>query len=567
MKLFSIFIDKSPVKVFISLALGVLAGFSYALLIPVLLTAINENDTKYPNTEGLQDTLLGFHVINYKMATLFFGICLFILITRTLSQVIFSRLGVEVTTSLRKKIYDKISDAHILSVEQTGATKLRTALTVDISRITKGAMLIPEILINAVTLISMFLYLYVLNEKVLWFVVKCIGLGALTYLPLVFLANKIFGESRHNLDNLHNAIQGLIRGAKELKINTEKRQNFRNNSLLANEHKVMALDKRGQTVIRIALNYGDMITFVAIGAIGFIFLNYHSISNQEIVAVIMVMFYIAGPVASLLYSLPELSISQVSLDRLTALCNDLIQESFDDEQTLSKDWSKLSFKEICFQYPHSTNSFKVGPLNATFRKGSVHFIIGGNGSGKSTLAKIITGHYRPTTGSMSIDTTSILKHNITSYRNKFSTVFTDYFLFESLLDKSDLFNEADIENLLDMMELKEKVTIKNGEFSTLSLSDGQRKRLALLVSYLEDKEIYLFDEWAADQDPEFKDVFYTVILQNLRKRNKLVIVISHDERYFSEADSLHVMLQGKLYPIDRQNIQTEYKNLFLKSSQ
>ncbi|MFD1905689.1 ATP-binding cassette domain-containing protein [Paenibacillus rhizoplanae] len=67
--------------------------------------------------------------------------------------------------------------------------------------------------------------------------------------------------------------------------------------------------------------------------------------------------------------------------------------------------------------------------------------------------------------------------------------------------------QDEIDRYLKMLDLDGKVSIDNGRFSTLKLSGGQRKRLALLICYLEDRPIYLFDEWAADQDPEFRKFF------------------------------------------------------------
>jgi putative pyoverdin transport system ATP-binding/permease protein len=65
-----------------------------------------------------------------------------------------------------------------------------------------------------------------------------------------------------------------------------------------------------------------------------------------------------------------------------------------------------------------------------------------------------------------------------------------------------------------------KVKVNDGKFSTIDLSTGQRKRLALVSSYLEDRPIYFFDEWACDQDPEFKHIFYAKLLLDLKARGK-----------------------------------------------
>jgi putative ATP-binding cassette transporter len=90
------------------------------------------------------------------------------------------------------------------------------------------------------------------------------------------------------------------------------------------------------------------------------------------------------------------------------------------------------------------------------------------------------------------------------------------------------------------------VTIRNGQFSTTALSQGQRKGLALMTAYLEDRPFYLFDEWAADQDPHFKEIFYTQLLPELRSRVKSVLVITHDDKYFGLADRIVKLDYGKI---------------------
>jgi putative ATP-binding cassette transporter len=57
-----------------------------------------------------------------------------------------------------------------------------------------------------------------------------------------------------------------------------------------------------------------------------------------------------------------------------------------------------------------------------------------------------------------------------------------------------------------------------------------------LTAYLEDRPIYVFDEWAADQDPQFKEIFYFELLARLKAAGKTAIVISHDDRYYHVAD-------------------------------
>jgi len=175
--------------------------------------------------------------------------------------------------------------------------------------------------------------------------------------------------------------------------------------------------------------------------------------------------------------------------------------------------------------------------------GEVIFITGGNGSGKSTLGKIITGLYLPDEGDITIDGMRKEGNDLGQY---ISAVYSDYYLFKKLYGIDHEKKQDVINNYLSILGIDDKVSIKNGELSTIKLSTGQKKRLALLISYLEDKPIYLFDEWAADQDPEFRKFFYLKLLPEMKERGKCIIAITHDDRYFKGADKVIKMESGRV---------------------
>jgi putative ATP-binding cassette transporter len=195
------------------------------------------------------------------------------------------------------------------------------------------------------------------------------------------------------------------------------------------------------------------------------------------------------------------------------------------------------------------NNFTLGPIDLSFSPGELVFLVGGNGSGKTTLAKLLTGLYAPEAGEIRLDGELVTDANRDLFRQNFAAVFSDFFLFDSLLGLHVPELDAQARNYLERLYLDHKVQIDNGRFSTLDLSQGQRKRLALLTAYLEDRNIYLFDEWAADQDPMFKEVFYYQLLPELKTKGKTVIVISHDDRYYNVADRVIKLENGKLVSV------------------
>ena len=210
-------------------------------------------------------------------------------------------------------------------------------------------------------------------------------------------------------------------------------------------------------------------------------------------------------------------------------------------------FNTLKCENAVFSYADEKygSSFTLGPMNFELTKNEIVFIVGGNGSGKSTFLKILTSLYRPDEGKIYIDGNPLSSGRLTAYRNLFSPIFVDFHLFERFYGKHEL-DDDKVDALLDQMGLSGTTDIIDKKITRRELSTGQRKRLALIVSILEDKAIFLFDEVAADQDPVFRKYFYETIIPNLKSKGKTVIAVTHDDKYFSVADRVLKMDYGKL---------------------
>jgi len=304
--------------------------------------------------------------------------------------------------------------------------------------------------------------------------------------------------------------------------------------------------KRANTIVVAAANYGDLLSFFVIGVVAYIFVSYHAIGIDKLVASVMVLLYLTGPVALILNSMPQIANARVSLRRINELFEKLDKERVAMATSPIAEWNAISLLGVCYLHHVDDSKFGLGPIDLTIKKGLITFIVGGNGSGKSTLGKIVSLHYTPNEGSIYFGDTLIDATSMDAARQNISSIFTDYYLFDRLLIDVTSEQEGYIKGYLKRFQLDQKVSIINGRFSTTMLSDGQRKRLALLVAFLEDRDLYIFDEWAADQDPDFKRIFYEEILPELRLRNKAIVVITHDDRYFHVADRVFVMEDGRL---------------------
>jgi putative ATP-binding cassette transporter len=209
---------------------------------------------------------------------------------------------------------------------------------------------------------------------------------------------------------------------------------------------------------------------------------------------------------------------------------------------------KLEMKNIVFEHISQGDvSFTLGPIpEFTVNKGEILFIEGGNGSGKSTLLKILTGLYYPhTTSQITVDGTPVTRYNYPSYRELFAVVFTDFHLANQLFGLETIEPQR-VHEMLTLLKIDHKTDVSNGVLSTVNLSTGQRKRLAVALTLLEDKEIMIFDEVAADQDPEFKKGYYTKLLPDLKAQGKTLVVVTHDDMYFTHCDRKLKMVNGMI---------------------
>jgi putative ATP-binding cassette transporter len=268
---------------------------------------------------------------------------------------------------------------------------------------------------------------------------------------------------------------------------------------------------------------------------------------------IITLLYITSALQFVMNGLPSINRAGIALQRLEELTQQLeAPDVMELERDVAMDadlrCKRLTLQAVTHAYhsKQAKEAFTLGPIDINLKAGELVILAGGNGSGKTTLAKVLTGLYPAETGELLLDGQRITDENREFYRQHFSAVFYDFHLFESLLglEKPDLDERA--RERLARLQLNHVVSIENGVFSTTQLSQGQRKRLALLTASLEDRPIYVFDEWAADQDPEFKEFFYHDLLADLKAQGKLVLIICHDDHYFDVADRMIKLESGKI---------------------
>jgi putative ATP-binding cassette transporter len=357
-------------------------------------------------------------------------------------------------------------------------------------------------------------------------------------------------RARRCADNIVRQLQYLTGNIKELQLHSRTCEGFLKNGL---GEAVTAYKKPtliGSAIYSINANWSQLMFFAVMGIL--LYAGPRWLTHESpglLTGYGLALLFLIGPVTALTTLLASVGAITAAFGHLGELGLELVQNGPQAEPAPdSPSWTSIRLNEVVHTYRFGGESgFSVGPLTFELKQGEILFIIGGNGSGKTTAAKLCCGLYYPDTGEIRLNGLPLEASDMATYRELFSVVFSDLYHFDRLFGIPDGVNQSVVNQLLHRLGFANKLTLDTeGRLSTSALSRGQEKRVALLAACLEDRPIYIFDEWAADQDPDFKKIFYYEILPELRRRGKGVIVVSHDDRYFDVADTIIKMDFGKI---------------------
>ena len=527
-----IFRNSTGVMVFIALA-GIAGGLSNAGVIALIHATMNSGGARNPN-------------LLYAFA----GMCLLVLVSNIISHILLLRVSQKMIIKMRMTLSRQILKTPLRKVEEAGTPRVLQCLIGDAQTVSSAIISLPLICVNVATVIACLLYAGWLSRWLLLGMFIFIAAGVTSYQLAVKKALHFQRLARREADTLMANFRALAEGNKELKLNHARSDQFYSQDLEACAQTMSGHTITGSSIYIVAEVWGRMLYFVFIGIMLFILPVYLQIDRASMTGYLLIILYIMGPIGMLLATVPGLSNAKVSLQRIEEL--GLKLESGTKEQEASRDsqtsgWRQLELVGVTHSYKREKDdtTFTLGPLDLTLYVGELVFVIGGNGSGKSTFAKVVTGLYIPEDGEIRIDGRTIDNSTRADYRQLFSAVFSDFYLFRRLPGAKDGEFDERAQQYLSEFNLDKVVKVEGGVFNTIAVSWGQRKRLALLGAYLEDRPFYVFDEWAADQDPMFKSIFYTQMLPELKSRGKTVLVISHDDRYYDVADRIIKLDDGK----------------------
>lgn len=463
----------------------------------------------------------------------------------------------EIAYEKRMNIIDKIMCSSYQAIENIGRERVFSGLNNDCAEIVQMPGIIVNFVSNMLTLIFCLAYLLARNIWVFIASIVIIFLNGFINIYTSKSASKYWEKNRDVQDTYYSLMQNLVNGFKELVLNKTRRVEF---SLDMKKFTRLSTELNKVAAIKF-LNfdmYNVLMYNLVFGVVVFLFpLLIFDIDTNQLRENLFIVFYMIGPFGAVTDAVPRLTQLNVNMRRINKLIEDLEKEStsylsspLQSSINITSPMT-IQLQDILFRYKPKENNeevevneFLLGPLSCSFHSGESTYITGGNGSGKSTMGKLIAGLYAPIEGKILVNGHSIALQELNEL---FASVYSDFNLFKKLYGINYKQDHKRIMEYLEMMQIGNKVELTDkGEFSNINLSAGQRKRLAFVISCLEDKPFLILDEWAAEQDPQFRRYFYEELLPMLKRQGKGVIVITHDDRYFDRADQLIKLERGKM---------------------
>jgi putative pyoverdin transport system ATP-binding/permease protein len=440
---------------------------------------------------------------------------------------------------VRIRLMDQVRHSELVPLDAIGRAEIVSAITKETATLTQATNMIA--FAGQGVVLIFFVAIYVAYLSLVAFALSIVIVGASAVL-FHFKSRELAEGTREAGEwenRLFDRLIDLLDGFKEVRLNRARSDGLFDDVVeVSRKAANIKILTQSETFKRLVFAQSSM--YVLLGAMVFAVPTLSDTQGSNIAKTTTALMFVVGACFGLVQTIPVLTAANAAADnieRLETRLRAIAAAAEIDAAETPKRFESIEMRNVVFRYVDKSSEavFQVGPVDFTLSAGELVFITGGNGSGKSTFLKVLAGLYQPDSGKITLDGVRVDDSTRDAYRALIAAIFVDYHLFQRLYGVADP-DPAEVDRLLTQFRLRDKTRLADGEFRTLDLSAGQRKRLALIVSLLEKRPILLLDEWTADQDPEFRRKFYNDLLPGLKQAGVTMVVITHDDRYLDELD-------------------------------
>lgn len=549
MKVLTLFRNEAQVDIVRLVTFAAVSGLANAGILAIINVAASK-------VEGKEGNLLNLCLFGV-------AIVLFVYTQKTLMVEVCVKVE-ELVDRMRVRLIARARKAEFLEIEEVGRAEIYACLTRETLILSQAA---PNIVIgiqSAILVLFTMIYMSFLSWTAFFLSALCTIIGALVHMSRNSAIKQELRISFEKENRLVEAMSDMLEGFKEVKMSDARADDIAVR-IAAISRDVTKLRIKTQAAYASDFVLSQVTFFLLTGVMVFVVPMISPAYTDVVVMTTTASLFMIGPVSNVVGSVPIFTNANAAAENILRLQERLGKinghapsgnPQFADFHAIELQGAQFSHTPVPGERP-----FTVGPIDLTIERGKIIFLTGGNGSGKTTFIRMLIGLYPLSAGAITVDGTVVSDYNIQDFRNMFSVIFSDNHLFTELYGQPDP-DPAEVAELFALLEMQNKARLEGRRFSTTKLSGGQRKRLALIASLLETRPICVFDEWAADQDPYFREKFYRNILPELRKRGVTVIAITHDEAYFDVAD-LHIHMDiGRLTVVRESAAEAELSTIY-----
>lgn len=473
-----------------------------------------------------------------------------------------SRLACRAMMRFRQQLAAAVVYSDFEHIEQLGLARINAAFTEDLPKLGVIFTSLPGLLLNGLLVLFSMLYLALISWPHFLLTLSLIVVAIwISERLLLRQLGRASGRFRSAMQQVLNRVHGLVYGKKELTMNEERAQRYLNESLHNDLQQLHDQTRQRDDYQNLYTAWSLSISLFIMAAVLLCAQWFLPMSLAVMSSYVILLLYLRGPVIFLINHVPHWINAQVALNSLghLDLCAPAISEHGSTINTQAQNqaksasvdgfnsWQRIDFVQLAYQYvpkqgAEDTHRFVLKPVSISIQRGETVFISGGNGRGKSTLLKLIAGLYTTQSGSIRLDGYALKPEDYATYRGLFATVLDGFYVFpDAFKVQSKESGSSVLSAALNQFDLPIQRIANDGELILQQWSQGQRKRLALITALAEDRDILLLDEWAAEQDPEFRRYFYTELIPEWKRAGKTIIAVTHDDQYFSAADRVFVL--------------------------
>jgi putative ATP-binding cassette transporter len=449
----------------------------------------------------------------------------------------------------RQSVSNDVLQLSLLNVESVTTQEIRDGMSSHYASFSQT--IVPLIFGFEALFLLGFMFVYVLTLSFFAGVltVAVVLITLLGYARGAQAARKRLAETAAHEAQYRRITELVLVGVKELRFNQTKRTQVQDALNTFSGHISTGRSSSAKMMGQLIAT-GTTVSYLMAGTVVFILPLFSDQQNNELSRIVVAVIFLLGPIGSLVQTSQQFTMARFALNEINkfeASVRNLVATQ--DAPVLDEAWDRDTFetlliRDLTFQH-HGDSGFGVTAGALDINRGEVVFMTGGNGSGKTTLLRVLSGLYPRQTGEITINGTPIPQHTPQQYRDLFASVFTDFCIFDQAygLDEAGI---ARLEHWLTVIGVRDKLGTPLNLAQAASLSTGQRKRVALALALAEDRPVLILDEWAADQDPQTRRMFYTELLPQLKQAGTTVFAITHDEQYFAYCDRRVHMNEGQL---------------------